>query len=94
MKNAFAYLRVSGNGQVKGDGFTRQRLAIREYAKAHDIRITKFYEEKGVSGTKDLGAVMLASKRRSLPVDQPADLDRKIRHFSQGRLNLTQCLCP
>ena len=54
MKNAFAYLRVSGNGQVKGDGFTRQRLAIREYAKAHDIRITKFYEEKGVSGTKDL----------------------------------------
>ena len=54
MKKAFAYLRVSGNGQVKGDGFTRQRLAIREYAKAHDIRITKFYEEKGVSGTKDL----------------------------------------
>jgi len=54
MKNAFAYLRVSGNGQVQAEGLTRQRLAIREYAKAHDIRITKFYEEKGVSGTKDL----------------------------------------
>ena len=54
MKNAFAYLRVSGNGQVKGDGFTRQLLAIREYAKAHDIRITKIFREEGVSGTKDL----------------------------------------
>ena len=54
MKNAFAYLRVSGNGQVKGDGFTRQLLAIQEYAKANDIRITKIFREEGVSGTKDL----------------------------------------
>ena len=51
---AFAYLRVSGKGQVKGDGFTRQLKAIREYAKAHGIRIARIYREEGVSGTKEL----------------------------------------
>lgn len=54
MTKAFAYLRVSGGGQVKGDGFTRQLLAIREYAKAHGIKITRIFREEGVSGTKDL----------------------------------------
>ena len=39
---------------MNGDGFTRQLAAIREYAKANDIRITKVYREEGVSGTKDL----------------------------------------
>jgi DNA invertase Pin-like site-specific DNA recombinase len=54
MKRAFAYLRVSGKGQVSGDGFTRQLQAIREYAKAHGLRIAKVYREEGVSGTKEL----------------------------------------
>ena len=54
MRIAFAYIRVSGKGQVKGDGFPRQLKAIREYAKAQDIRIVKIYREEGVSGTKDL----------------------------------------
>ena len=54
MTNAFAYLRVSGKGQVKGDGFERQLQAIRQYAKQHDIRIAKVFREKGVSGSKDL----------------------------------------
>ena len=54
MTKAFAYLRVSGKGQVNGDGFPRQIKAIREYAKAHDIRIAKIYREEGVSGTKDM----------------------------------------
>ena len=54
MRKAFAYLRVSGKGQVKGDGFPRQLKAIREYAKGHDIRIVKIYREEGVSGTKEL----------------------------------------
>jgi DNA invertase Pin-like site-specific DNA recombinase len=51
---AFAYLRVSGKGQVDGDGFTRQLEAIRKYAKEHDIRIVRAFREEGVSGTKDL----------------------------------------
>jgi DNA invertase Pin-like site-specific DNA recombinase len=51
---AFAYLRVSGKGQVDGDGFPRQKAAIKAYADAHGIRITKWFQEEGISGTKDL----------------------------------------
>lgn len=54
MKKAFAYLRVSGKGQIDGDGFPRQLAAIRAYAKAHDIRIVRVFEEKGVPGKTDL----------------------------------------
>ncbi|MGA2143884.1 MAG: recombinase family protein [Bryobacteraceae bacterium] len=53
MTKAHAYLRVSGKGQVEGDGFTRQLKAIREYAAAHDIKIVTVYRELGVSGTKE-----------------------------------------
>ena len=48
---AFAYLRVSSQGQVSGDGFDRQREAIRSYAAAAQIEIAGWYEESGVSGT-------------------------------------------
>ena len=54
MTKAFGYLRVSGRGQIDGDGFPRQLAAIKAYAKAHDIRIIRVFEEKGVSGTNDL----------------------------------------
>ena len=54
MKKAFAYLRVSGKSQIEGDGFARQLEAIRTYAKANDIRIARVFEERGVSGTKDM----------------------------------------
>jgi len=48
---AFAYLRVSGKGQIDGDGFQRQEETIREYAKIKGINIVKVFKEKGVSGT-------------------------------------------
>ena len=51
---AFAYLRVSGRGQVEGDGFPRQKAAIKAYADAHGVRIARYFQEEGVSGTKDL----------------------------------------
>ena len=51
MEKAFAYLRVSGKGQVGGDGFTRQRAAIKAYAAAHDLKIMREFREEGVSGT-------------------------------------------
>ena len=54
MRKAFAYLRVSGKGQVRGDGFARQSEAVRDYAKAHGIRIIRTFREAGVSGTKEL----------------------------------------
>ena len=50
---AFAYLRVSGDSQVDGDGFPRQMAAIKAYAKLHDIRIVKWFREEGVTGTKE-----------------------------------------
>jgi len=54
MTKAFAYLRVSGKGQVEGDGFTRQIEAIKRYAAVHDIKIVRIFREEGVSGAKDL----------------------------------------
>lgn len=54
MRNAFAYLRVSGKGQLDGDGFARQTQAIQKYASANDLTIAETFEEQGVSGTKEL----------------------------------------
>jgi DNA invertase Pin-like site-specific DNA recombinase len=51
---AFAYLRVSGRGQVGGDGFRRQRDAIAGYAKALRIELVAEFREEGVSGTTEL----------------------------------------
>jgi DNA invertase Pin-like site-specific DNA recombinase len=53
MTKVYAYLRVSGKGQVKGDGFTRQLQAIKKYALEHDVKIAQIFREEGVSGTKE-----------------------------------------
>jgi len=50
-KSAFGYVRVSGKGQVDGDGLTRQEKAIQDYAELNGITIDKIYREEGVSGT-------------------------------------------
>ena len=82
MTKAFAYLRVSGKGQVEGDGFTRQLEAIKKYAAQGDIKIVKVYREEGVSGTTDwesrpafseMMAAMLANGTRTVLVER---LDR------------------
>jgi DNA invertase Pin-like site-specific DNA recombinase len=54
MQKAFAYLRVSGKGQVDGDGFTRQLKAIKDYAAAHGIKIVRTFRDEGISGAKNL----------------------------------------
>ncbi len=51
---AFAYLRVSGSGQIEGDGFPRQREAIHKRAKVAGFEIVREFIDAGVSGTKDL----------------------------------------
>ena len=51
MKKAYGYMRVSGKGQIDGDGFTRQATAIHDYAKANGFEIVQIYEEAGISGT-------------------------------------------
>ena len=53
MVKAFAYLRVSGKGQVKGDGFPRQLHAIKSYAAAHEIKMVRVFREEGVTGAKE-----------------------------------------
>jgi DNA invertase Pin-like site-specific DNA recombinase len=54
MTPALAYLRVSGKGQVNGNGFPRQREAIERYARAAGSELVGEYRNEGVSGTKDL----------------------------------------
>ena len=54
MREAFAYLRVSGKGQLGGDRFTRQRIAIEQYAKTNGFAVVHTFEEQGVSATQDL----------------------------------------
>lgn len=51
---AFSYLRVSGKSQVDGDGFTRQREAIQNYADNHHISIVDEFKDEGVSGTTEM----------------------------------------
>lgn len=50
---AFAYIRVSGRGQLDGDGFPRQREAIQRYAAAHGIQVVQWFEEQGVCGATE-----------------------------------------
>ncbi len=52
-KQAVSYLRVSGKGQEDGDGFTRQRKAIKRCAKAKRLVIVAEYTDT-ISGTTPL----------------------------------------
>ncbi len=56
MKKAFVYLRVSGQGQIEGDGFPRQLKACKAYSAKSDIKVARVFREEGVSGTKDSAA--------------------------------------
>jgi DNA invertase Pin-like site-specific DNA recombinase len=49
---AFAYLRVSGKGQIDKDGFTRQEQTIRTFSKSR-FEIVQIFKDGGVSGTTD-----------------------------------------
>ena len=52
MEKVFGYMRVSGLGQVEGDGFERQKKAIEAYAASHGYKVVRLFREEGVSGTK------------------------------------------
>lgn len=54
MKRAVSYLRVSGKGQVSGDGFPRQRAAVKRYASRARLELVAEYRDEGVSGTNEL----------------------------------------
>jgi DNA invertase Pin-like site-specific DNA recombinase len=50
---AFGYLRVSGRGQLDGDGFPRQKDAIQRYADAHGMTIVRWFQERAVCGATE-----------------------------------------
>lgn len=52
MLKAYGYLRVSGAGQIDGNGFDRQENAIKAFALKSKIEIVHFYREQ-ISGVKD-----------------------------------------
>jgi predicted site-specific integrase-resolvase len=87
MQKAFAYLRVSGKGQVDGDGFPRQVAAIRQYAAINGYRIVRVFREEGVSGLtewenrpafSEMMALLLADGTRTVLVER---LDRVAREL-------------
>ncbi len=47
----FGYLRVSGDSQIDGDGFPRQRKSIEDFAATHNMIVVKYFQEEGVSGS-------------------------------------------
>lgn len=52
--SAVAYLRVSGQGQVEGDGFPRQRESIDRFARLSRFQVVGEFRDEGVSGTREL----------------------------------------
>jgi DNA invertase Pin-like site-specific DNA recombinase len=54
MTKAFSYLRVSGLGQVDGDGFPRQREKVQAYAAANAFEIVQEFRDEGVSGKLEI----------------------------------------
>ena len=55
MTKAYGYLRVSGRGQVEGDGYERQRLAIEQHCGVTGVEVAGWYREEGVSGETEWG---------------------------------------
>jgi len=53
-QKAVSYIRVSGRGQVDGDGPERQRVAIARFARNTGLTIVDEFSDLGVSGTTDL----------------------------------------
>ena len=53
-KHAVSYLRVSGLGQVDGDGFQRQRESVQERARALGLEVVGEFQDAGMSGTASL----------------------------------------
>jgi len=53
MEKSYGYIRVSGKGQITGDGFDRQTKEIKDYAQAKGFEIAHIFKEKAVSGTLD-----------------------------------------
>jgi DNA invertase Pin-like site-specific DNA recombinase len=52
-KPVFGYLRVSGRGQIEGDGFDRQMATIERFCAATGRRVVRWFKDGAVSGEVD-----------------------------------------
>ena len=95
-KQALSYLRVSGKGQVKGDGFPRQRKAIAAYAKRKGLALVGEYRDEGVSGTKGIAErdglveLILRIASNGVKVVLVENADRLARDLVEGELILRE----
>lgn len=85
---AYGYVRVSGKGQVEGDGFRRQEDTIRAYAQKAGYSIAHVYQEEGISGTttederpafKDMVNSILSNGVRTIIIES---MDRLARQYA------------
>lgn len=92
---AFAYQRVSGKGQVEGDGFTRQGEAIDVFAKSNNVEILRTFRDEGVSGSdgfdrealSELLVALKAGDIRTVVIERP---DRLARQLVMGEILLEE----
>lgn len=84
--NAFTYIRVSGRGQLEGDGPERQRQSIKSFAEHFSIPLVGEFFEQAVSGTVD-GLDRPAFSEMMLYIDERATSDSPINTVIVERLD-------
>lgn len=93
----FGYTRVSGKGQLEGDGFSRQNEAIRAFCQAHGLALEQIFREEAVSGTVEgldrpefskMLAVMEDRRMQAFIVER---MDRLARDLMVSELLLAEC---
>jgi len=96
-KEVFGYVRVSGKGQIEGDGFERQENAIYAFAESKGWKVIRIFREKGVSGTvesmdREAFAEMLGLCGGTLPTTIVVErADRLARDLVVGELLFREC---
>jgi DNA invertase Pin-like site-specific DNA recombinase len=87
MIKAYAYLRVSGQAQIDGNGFDRQLEEIEKYAQQNGYKVVHVFKEEGVSGVtgeadrpgfQDMIAEILRNSVHTIIVES---LDRLAREY-------------
>lgn len=90
MKPAFGYIRVSGRGQLDGDGESRQRASIERFAAARGYTVLRWFFDGGVSGETEADNREQYAEMLSLVGDATT---RTILVESSDRLGRTLVVC-
>jgi DNA invertase Pin-like site-specific DNA recombinase len=77
---AVAYMRCSGQSQIAGDTWERQRAAIEKYAIENNLKIIQWFQDEGVSGKTEW-------ENRPAWVDMIASLSPQMRTIVIERLD-------